>query len=64
MLDAGRLAEIVGAERFVFGFPTEAAANGHAARRMAEGRTAVTYRDGDVFVCVYGVKPRAAHLSH
>lgn len=51
------LAEILGAEHFVFGFPTAEAATNHAARRMAEGRPAVTYTDeSGVHVCAYGIK--------
>lgn len=50
------LTEILGAQFFTFGFPTAEAANRHAADRIAQGRPAVTYIDGDVFVCAYGVK--------
>ena len=53
---AETLASILGSQVFTFGFPTADAANAHAASRIAQGRPAVTFQDGDVYVCAYGVK--------
>lgn len=51
------LTQILGAEHFVFGFPTMEAANRHAADRIAQCRPAVTYVDDEgVAVCAYGLK--------
>jgi hypothetical protein len=56
--DTATLAAVLGPEFWTFGHPTLAAAQAHAARRMAAGRPAVVFTAPDgVHVCAYGVRP-------